>query len=144
MVMEHIFLILIHNVYMKKGFTLVEILVIVAIIALLSTAILVSIEQSKRNARMNGAKTSLKTILPAIVACVDGGGAISPRVANTDICSTSAGLSNAKWPALSYGYSYGAGIYNSTSCNFKINTGSDMTPLGNTFITCSCLTQICE
>lgn len=127
----------------KKGFTLIELLVIIAIISLLAAAILISMNQSRRNARLNGAKTSMKSVLPAIVACRDGGGAVNFPSAGVNICSpTTAGLQNAKWPALTHGYTYGT--YNSSSCEFVVNTSSDRTKLGNTFITCNCTKQICE
>lgn len=127
---------------MKKGFTLIEILIIVAIIGILATAILVSMQQSKKNARINGVKTSLRTVLPAIISCKDGGGTVNvpiPSVVDKDVCNPVSTFA-AKWPALSYGYSYGDGVYNSADCKFKINTGDD-DPLE---ITCDCLTQICK
>ncbi|KKR21367.1 MAG: hypothetical protein UT50_C0009G0026 [Candidatus Moranbacteria bacterium GW2011_GWA2_39_41] len=129
----------------KSGFTFVEIMVIVIIIALLATAILVSIDQGRKNARINAAKTSLKAVLPAIIACKDSGGIVSsPPVADANVCATAVGLVGAKWPELKYGYAYGSGTYDSVACDFIVDTGSDETKSGNTFLTCSCAKQICE
>ncbi|MFZ2975682.1 MAG: type II secretion system protein [Candidatus Moraniibacteriota bacterium] len=126
----------------KKAFTLIELLMIIAIIGILATAILVSINQSRKNARINGAKTSLKSVLPAIIACKDGGGAVNNPIGGTDICNpASAGLANSKWPTLSYGYAYVAGgTFNSSNCAFQISTSGDTT----SNLVCSCVTQNCQ
>lgn len=129
----------------NRGFTLIELLIIIAIISLLMVAIFVSVNQSRKNARINGAKTSMKSVLPAIIACKDGGGTVSnPGSGGGNICQTAVGFDNSKWPELAYGYAYGSGIYDSVNCNFTVNTNQDETKLGFKYITCNCIKQICE
>lgn len=124
----------------NKGFTLIELLIVVAIIAILTSVFLLSINQSRKNARINGAKTSLKTIFPAIIACKDSGGVITPRVKGNSICNPPAGFSGAFWPNLPGGYTYGGGNYDSNICNFQIMAND--VPSGH--LTCDCVTQICK
>ncbi|MDO9231360.1 MAG: prepilin-type N-terminal cleavage/methylation domain-containing protein [bacterium] len=126
----------------KKAFTLIELLIIIAIIGILASAILIGISQSRKNARINGAKTSMKSVLTAIIACKDGSGAVANPIAGNDICNpVSAGLANAKWPVLLYGYTYVAGgIYNSTSCSFEISTNNDTA----SNLSCGCISQSCK
>lgn len=135
------------NIFFKKvikrrrGFTLIEILIIIIIIGILASAILVSINQSSKNARINSAKTSLRSVLPAIIACKDGGGNVNNPSGETDICASAVGLSSSKWPTLSYGYVYVAGgIYNSANCSFQVSTNGDTA----SNLACSCASQICQ
>lgn len=129
------------NTLIKKAFTLIELLIIVAIIALLASAILVMVGQSRRNARLNSAKTALKSTLPAIIACKDGNGNVNNPVAGDAICSTNVGLNNAKWPILSYGYNYVAGGNYSVNCKFDISTNNDT---ATNLMTCDCVAQLCK
>lgn len=123
----------------KKAFTLIELLIIIAIIGILMSAILISVNQARKNARINSAKTSIQSVLSAIIACKDGGGAIASPVANNNICNpVSAGLANAKWPTLPSSYNYASGTYNSNNCSFAISN-SDTADL-----VCSCVSQTCK
>lgn len=126
----------------KKGFTLLEILIVVAIIAILSSIIFVFMSQSKKNARLNNAKTLLRTTLPAVVACNDSNGTVNvpsgSGTGNTKICQ-SGGMATAYWPKLNNGYLYVAGGNYSYSCNFQISTNGDSANL-----TCNCINQICK
>lgn len=123
----------------KHGFTLIEILLIVAIIAILATIVLVSVNQSRKNARINNAKTSLRTVLPIVVSCLDSGKQVNNPSAGNLICQS--GLPGSFWPNLSWSYQYGAfNLTNSNNCSFQVSTNEDTTnPL-----TCSCATQICQ
>jgi len=132
-----------HKNYCYRAFTLIELMIVIAIISILATIILVMLSP-KPKARINGAKTSLHTALPAIIACIDGGSSVSLTdglpVSGTAVCtSATAGLTGAKWPVLPSSYAYKTGNYNSSSCIFSVSTNSDSADL-----TCSCLTQICQ
>lgn len=127
----------------KKAFTLIELLIIVAIIGLLASAILVSIGQSRKNARINTAKTSLKSILPMVISCLDSKGPlIGPDSINNGgntICGTVVGGS---WPVLANGYRYVNGnLTNPGTCFFTVSTSNDNAA---NLLTCSCATQLCE
>lgn len=117
----------------KRGFTFIELMVVVGIITLLVTIILVNISQSRQKARINSAKTSLKTALPAIMECKNNYGHVSTPTAGEDICTTMVGLTGAKWPKLPKGYIYG--IVSGTA--FKVS-GDSIT------LSCDYLTQLCE
>ena len=126
----------------KKGFTLIELLIIVAIISLLATVVLVSVNESKKRSRINSAKTSLRSALPAIISCRDSGGNVNVPSGSEDgtkpIC-VSGGLAGANWPKLGYGYQYLGGTYNSSNCNFEVSTGGD----GDNLV-CNCVKGRCE
>lgn len=132
----------------KKGFTLIEVLIIVTIIALLAMVVLASADQGRKNSRISVAKTSLRTILPVIIACVDSGGAVvppgNPETGIKAICNPNNVFSNAFWPQLSGGYLYVLGGDYSIDCNFQVSTNNDKTPLGNMFLTCNCKAQMCQ
>lgn len=120
----------------KKGFTLIEILVIVVIIAILATVILTMLGQAKKNARINSAKSSLKSSLSAIVMCNDSGSIVSSPVAGNPVCASSP---NSLWPELPGGYAYMAGGNYDEGCSFHVNTNGD-TP---TDLLCTCASQLC-
>lgn len=131
-----------------EGFTLIELLVVVAILGILLSVILMSLKKSRTDARINGLKTSLSSTLPMIVSCKDSNGIISQptgsETGNTQICSIPPNP-NVFWPKLSYGYTYSIGTYNSSTCNFRVSTGSDVVvSSGNTYITCDCSSQRCQ
>ncbi|MCX6761802.1 MAG: type II secretion system protein [Candidatus Moranbacteria bacterium] len=123
------------------GFTLIEVLFIVAIIIILVSVVFANINQSRVNARVNAAKTSLRTTLPAVLACNDSSSAVNVPVGTEDgsklICNN---ITTSAWPKLSNGYQYFAGGFYGANCDFYITTGTD-TPSGS--LHCTCLSQIC-
>lgn len=128
----------------KKGFTLLEILVVVAIIIILSSVILVFISQSKKNARLNNAKTALKGAILMVIACNDAnstrGIPSGTETGTRDICTATP---NSHWPALQGGYTYVVGGNFGPNCNFQINTKGDSTNPGG-IITCYCSALRCN
>ncbi|MFA4817979.1 MAG: prepilin-type N-terminal cleavage/methylation domain-containing protein [Parcubacteria group bacterium] len=126
----------------RRGFTIIEILIVVAIIAILAAAVMVSIGESRKKARINSAKTSLKTALTIIISCNDSSGAVNPPNASESgankICP---GINGAFWPKLGNGYQYitsPAGNYTS-NCKFKVDTNGDSADLN-----CDCVKQNCQ
>jgi prepilin-type N-terminal cleavage/methylation domain-containing protein len=133
----------------QAAFTLIEIMIVVAIIIILASITMVGMSQSRKNARLNGAKTSVRSILTAIVGCKDSGGNVmvpsNPETGLRDICNPTAGFSGAKWPALSGGYTYDeSGDYDRNDCLFNVNTKDDVTNKNHTYLLCDCVKQICE
>ena len=126
----------------KKGFTLIELMIVIMIIAILALVIIVSTVQTKRNARLNNTKTSLKGAILAIVSCNDSGNPVNVPVGNTEdgnkiVCSS---LPKARWPQLQGSYSYVAGGNFSANCDFQINTNGDSS--GN--LRCTCASGRCD
>lgn len=127
----------------RKGFTLIEILVIVAIIAILATAIMTFLGESKRKARINSAKTSLQSALPAVILCNDSNGEINrpsgSETGNTEICKWNI-TPGSKWPKLPIGYDYISSENYSANCYFKVSvTSGDRSDL-----ICDCIKQSCN
>jgi prepilin-type N-terminal cleavage/methylation domain-containing protein len=126
----------------KQAFTLIELLIVVAIIGILAAAIIVNTNQSKKNARINNAKSALKGALLTIISCNDANSAVDPpsgpEIGTRVICASSP---KSYWPKLQGGYEYTSGDFTSANCNFEINTNSD-TPSG--ILTCLCSTQRCS
>lgn len=119
----------------KKGFTLIEILIVVSIIMILSSIILVNINNSRKNARIKSAMTSAQSSLNIIVSCNDAEGTVTvPPVAGDQICDII--HPDSKWAPLPSGYTYdGTGDF-SHECDFNVN-GDGAT------INCQCETMAC-
>jgi|WetSurMetagenome_2_1015567.scaffolds.fasta_scaffold99691_2 prepilin-type N-terminal cleavage/methylation domain-containing protein len=125
----------------KKGFTLIEILLIVVIISILMVAVIANSMGAKKNARVNNAKTFLGGALPVVIGCVDSGAVLN--VPNEDgttlICGS---FSSSFWPALNWGYTYGSYSFaNASDCFFTVNTNNGD---NGGALTCSCDTQRCK
>ena len=124
----------------KNGFTLIELLIVVAIISILAVIILVRIDQSKKNARLNNAKTSLKTAILMVIACNDASSAVNAPSGTENGTKTVCPItSSSYWPTLQGGYTYVAGGTFDSNCSFNINTNGDSA----SNLTCSCSTQRC-
>ena len=114
----------------KKAFTLIEILIVVAIIGILAAIILVNLNSSRKKARINSAKISAASAMPAVIACADGGALVNPATLEPggDICSNlSIGLKGAKWPILKNDYVYAVGGDYTAGCSFKVTSVDDWT-----------------
>jgi prepilin-type N-terminal cleavage/methylation domain-containing protein len=84
----------------KKGFTLIEILIIVAIIGILVTVVLVSTMSNKEKAQDNSAFTSFKSIAAPAFMCLTSGIANVQLTGPTNIATicSGAGVISSGWP----------------------------------------------
>ena len=101
------------------GFTLVELMTVMAIIGILATAIMVSLSAQKKRAEGNKALLELSDVMNKIYLCKSDDGTVNNPSDGGDICSL--GAEYGFWPNLNYlgsGWSYGGGTNLDTSSWF--------------------------
>jgi prepilin-type N-terminal cleavage/methylation domain-containing protein len=83
----------------KNGFTLIEILVVVAIIGVLSSIILNTLERARSSAAFARAKLEFKSLATAIVLYIEDGGGVFPADVSRGLPpGLEAYLSGGNWP----------------------------------------------
>lgn len=75
------------NPALKKGFTLLELLIVVAMIGILSSVMLFGMNASRNKAAANAAKQAFASLKPAIALCCGDGSKNLRTVAGNDVCS---------------------------------------------------------
>lgn len=73
----------------RQGFTLVELLLVIAIIAILATVIFVSLGNQRERARTTAFKENMRGLVTAYTACADGSGSLQGTM-GAGVCSTAA------------------------------------------------------
>ncbi len=72
----------------RQGFTLVELLLVMAIIGILAGVIFMAISPARKRARVTNFKEQVNSINTAATLCVDGGGTIVAAAPGGDMCSS--------------------------------------------------------
>jgi prepilin-type N-terminal cleavage/methylation domain-containing protein len=112
----------------RKGFTLIEIMVAIAIVGILAAVVLVSMDSFGGKARTSRALAQASSVVPSMISCAGNGGTVSFSVG--DICTGITGASNygiwPTWPSSSYAVS--ASNWTSSSnwyFSVSVDTGQD-------------------
>ncbi|MFA5926328.1 MAG: type II secretion system protein [Parcubacteria group bacterium] len=108
-----------------SGFTLIEILVAMAIVAILASFILVSMSAYRSKARSAKALSQLSSAIPSMMSCWINSGAVSAPSSGDDICSLAS--TYGKWPQTEGdldSYSYGGTITDSASWFITLTSDS--------------------
>ncbi len=129
----------------KQGFTLVELLIVIAVIGILSSVVLVSSGGSIEKSKRASALTTAASVLPELVACQDDGGvakSTAPAAGNPICCTTTActaafaGHTNATWPDIAAKTGW---IYTAPSGTLALGTYSyGLTKPGQIPVTITC------
>jgi prepilin-type N-terminal cleavage/methylation domain-containing protein len=93
----------------NRGFTLLELLVVIAMIGIFVSVVLGAYGSSSQTSRINAGKVAITGLLTDLTACYGGGGIInitSPG-STVDICKLSMGVT---WPKLPAGWVYPSGF----------------------------------
>lgn len=123
----------------KKGFTLVELLVVVSIIGILAGIVLVSLNSGRERTRKASLQSTLSSIITVANMCINENGTINAPTSVTDgdgaICSLADFTET--WPALTHitGVAYQYITTNGTT----ISAGVGETPV----VTCTVATSSC-
>ncbi|HHX58412.1 MAG TPA: prepilin-type N-terminal cleavage/methylation domain-containing protein [Candidatus Moranbacteria bacterium] len=97
----------------RCGFTLVELLLVIAIIGILSGIILVGVTSYRKNARVTKVMAELGGQLQNITMCFSDDGSVGAPNGGSNICQGRS--SYGKWPALLGDWGYGSSEFRSSS-----------------------------
>ncbi len=124
----------------RQGFTLVELLIVIAIIGILAGVVLVSASGGVEKSRRASALASMSSVLPELVACQDDGFGLNAFDITKTICNDAS--HTVKWPDITSktGYAISAGAAtNAQILNYTFTAAKT----GQTSITCSYVSNDC-
>ncbi len=114
------------------GFTLVELMTVMAIIAILATAIITSLSAHKKRAEGSKALTELSAVMQNVYVCLADDGTVTTPSGNggTFICNINgaADLRYGTWPSLTgalSGYAYGPSNFTIQPWAYSISKAAD-------------------
>jgi prepilin-type N-terminal cleavage/methylation domain-containing protein len=117
-----------------QGFTLVEVLVVVAMIAILSSAILVAVSGQREQARRSKVLVEVSGVIQPMMMCWSDGGTVN---SSGNVCSLGAGYGT--WPDLAAsGWSLTASNFtDSGNWFFQVSDGSNYICCNSTYDRCA-------
>jgi prepilin-type N-terminal cleavage/methylation domain-containing protein len=125
----------------KKGFTLVELLIVIAIIGILASVVTVSSQGGIVKSKKASAITTLSSVLPELVTCQDDNGTINLYNVASKICNEAS--HSVLWPDISKsGYTVTAGAVNNAGISTYTFTAKNAA--GTDTITCSYAKNSCD
>jgi len=108
------------------GFSLIEIMVAIAIVAILASVVLVSMTAFRSKARSAKALAQVSSVIPSMISCWGNGGTVSAASGGANICSLAASFG--QWPQTAGdlgSYSYGGTISGSTNWFVLLTSGTE-------------------
>ncbi len=124
----------------NKGFTLIELLVVISIIGVLASIVLVSLQSARERARLADVQSSLRSLVPVAVLCLDFGEQLRCEEGGAPFCNEESpvpGVSlclsvDTVWPELPGNWVYGNAESDLSDLTFNFSATGD----GNT-VTCT-------
>lgn len=83
-----------------SGFTLVELLLVIAIIGILASVLFVAMGSQRKRARLTAFKSGVRGNLPAWITCTDSGGSVKSGSADGSVAICSGGSISDNYPEI--------------------------------------------